>query len=188
MQAEYKTCEVVSKALHTGRKQQETARFLIVHRPLVYLLKKVLNQNQDAGLVRCPSCPKLTQKMSYGLTQTVDFVAWPLKSQPITHDWWRPTWSTIGPRKSGLPAQLTQKRSFGLTSTVDFVAWPPKTQPTAPRTGWRPTWRTIGPRKSGLLVQKIVILQIILCGAKLRERSINTLKTPWPPSGSRSRR
>jgi hypothetical protein len=38
--------------------------------------------NQDVGLVRCPSCPQLTQKMSYGLTQTVDFVAWPPKTQP----------------------------------------------------------------------------------------------------------
>ena len=31
---------------------------------------------------RCPSCPKFTQKMSFGLTQTVDFVAWPPKTQP----------------------------------------------------------------------------------------------------------
>jgi hypothetical protein len=31
---------------------------------------------------RCPSCPKLTQKMYIGLTQTVDFVAWPPKTQP----------------------------------------------------------------------------------------------------------
>ncbi len=29
---------------------------------------------------RCPSCPKLTQKMSYGLTHTVHFVAWPPKT------------------------------------------------------------------------------------------------------------
>ncbi len=47
MQAEYKTCAVVLKALRAGRNQQETARFLKVHRSLVYLLKKVLNQNQD---------------------------------------------------------------------------------------------------------------------------------------------
>ena len=85
-------------------------------------------------------------------------------------------------------SKLTQNRSFGLTRAMDFVAWPPKTQPKAPRTGWRPTWRTIGPRKSGLPVQKNVILQIISCGAKLRERSIDTLITPWPPSGPRSRR
>ncbi len=31
---------------------------------------------------RCPSCPKFTQKMSFGLTQTLDFVAWPPKTQP----------------------------------------------------------------------------------------------------------
>jgi hypothetical protein len=55
---------------------------LKVHRSLIYLLKKVLNQNQDAGLVRCPFCPKLTQKLYYGLTQTVDFVTWPPKTQP----------------------------------------------------------------------------------------------------------
>jgi hypothetical protein len=35
---------------------------------------------------------------------------------------------------------------------------------------------------------KSVILQIISCGAKLRERSIDTLTTPWPPSGPISRR
>ena len=84
--------------------------------------------------------------------------------------------------------EINTKRSFGLTRAVDFMAWPPKTQPKAPRTGWRPTWRTSGPRKSGLPVQKNVILQIISCGAKLRERPINTLITPWPPSGPRSRR
>ena len=82
MHAEYKNCAVVLKALRAGRKQQETARFLKVHRSLIYLLKKVLNQNQDAGLVRCPFCPKLTQKLYYGLTQTVDFVTWPPKTQP----------------------------------------------------------------------------------------------------------
>jgi hypothetical protein len=31
---------------------------------------------------RCPSCPKFTQKISFCLTQTVDFVAWPPKTQP----------------------------------------------------------------------------------------------------------
>jgi hypothetical protein len=49
MQAEYKTCTAVLKALRAGRNLQEIARFLKVHRSLVYLLKNVLNQNQDAG-------------------------------------------------------------------------------------------------------------------------------------------
>ena len=49
MYAEYKTCAAVLKALRAGRNLQEIAMFLKVHRSLVYLLKKVLNQNQDAG-------------------------------------------------------------------------------------------------------------------------------------------
>ncbi len=49
MYGEFKTCAVVLKALRAGRNGQETVRFLKVHRSLVYLLKKVLNQNQDAG-------------------------------------------------------------------------------------------------------------------------------------------
>ena len=49
MQAKYKTCAAVQKALRAGRNLQEIARFLKVHRSLVYLLKKVLNQYQDAG-------------------------------------------------------------------------------------------------------------------------------------------
>ncbi len=36
------------KALRSGRKPQETGRFLKVHRSLVYRLKKVLDQNLDA--------------------------------------------------------------------------------------------------------------------------------------------
>jgi hypothetical protein len=136
MQVEYKTCAVVLKALRAGRKKQETARFLKVHRSLVYLLKKVLYQNQDAGLVRCPSCPKLTQKMSYGITQTVDFVAWPPKTQPkspMTGEDQHEVPLVQGNLASQL--KINTKKVFGLTRTVDFVAWPPKTQPKAPRSG-----------------------------------------------------
>jgi hypothetical protein len=49
MSAEYETRAAVLKALRAGRKPLEIARFLKVHRSLVYRLKKVLNQNQDAG-------------------------------------------------------------------------------------------------------------------------------------------
>ncbi len=52
--------------------------------------------------------------------------------------------------------------------------------------GWRPTWKTTVCRKSCLLAHKIVILLIISCGAKLRERSINSLIAPWTPSEPRS--
>jgi hypothetical protein len=41
--------------------------------------------------------------------------------------------------------------------------------------------KTTGRRKSCLPAHRIVILLIISCGAKLRERSINSLITPWPP-------
>ncbi len=46
--AKYETRAAVPKALRAGRKPQETAWFLKVHRSLVYHLKKVLDQNQDA--------------------------------------------------------------------------------------------------------------------------------------------
>jgi hypothetical protein len=46
--AKYDTRTAVLKALRAGRKPQETGRFLKVHRSLVYRLKKVLDQNQDA--------------------------------------------------------------------------------------------------------------------------------------------
>jgi hypothetical protein len=48
MYAEYKTCAAVLKALR-ARNLQEIARFLKVYKSLIYLLKKVSNQNQDAG-------------------------------------------------------------------------------------------------------------------------------------------
>jgi hypothetical protein len=38
------------------------------------------------------------------------------------------------------------------------------------------------------LVQGNLASQFISCGAKLRERSINTFITPWPPTSPRSRR
>ena len=119
----------------------------------------------------------------------MDFVAWPPKTQPkspMTGECQHEVPLVQGNLASQL--KINTKKVFGLTRAVDFMAWPPKTQPKAPRTGWRPTWRTIGPRKSGLPVQKNVILQIISSGAKLRERSLDTLITPWPPSGPRSRR
>ncbi len=46
--ANYETRAAVPKALRAGRKPQETARCLKVHRSLVCHLKKVLDQNQDA--------------------------------------------------------------------------------------------------------------------------------------------
>jgi hypothetical protein len=127
--------------------------------------------------------------MSFGLTQTVDFVARPPKTQPkspMTGEGQHELPLVQGNLASQL--KINTQQAFWPHKAVDFVAWPPKIQPKAPRTGLRPTWRTIGPRKSGLPAHQIVILQIISCGAKLRERPINTLITPWPPSGPRSRR
>jgi hypothetical protein len=49
MYTEYKISAAVLKALRARRNLQEIARLLKVQRSLVYLLKKVLNQNQDAG-------------------------------------------------------------------------------------------------------------------------------------------
>jgi hypothetical protein len=46
-----------------------------VHRSLIYLLKKVFELKPGCWVGRCHSCPKLTQRRSFGLTWTVDFVA-----------------------------------------------------------------------------------------------------------------
>ncbi len=82
MYAEYKTSAAVLKALRARRNLQEIARLLKVHRSLVYLLKKVLNQNQDAGEADATSIQNEHKKGSFCLTQTVDFVASPPKTQP----------------------------------------------------------------------------------------------------------
>ncbi len=83
MFSEYKTCTVVLKALRAGRNWQETARFLKVHRSLYGLpFEDSFEPKSGCWVGRCPSCPKFTQKMSFGITQTVDFVAWPPKTQP----------------------------------------------------------------------------------------------------------
>ena len=44
--------------------------------------EKFVSPKPGCWVGRCPFCPKLTQKMSFGLTQPVDFVAWPPKTQP----------------------------------------------------------------------------------------------------------
>ncbi len=46
-----------------------------------------------------PPSSKLIQIRSFGLTVTVDFVAWPPKTQSkAPRTGWRPSWRTIGPR------------------------------------------------------------------------------------------
>lgn len=57
---------------------------------------------------RCHSCPKLTQKGSFGLTQTVDIQFCVLATQntaKITLDWLKANLMGHCPRKSGFPAQ-----------------------------------------------------------------------------------
>jgi hypothetical protein len=75
MSAEYETRAAVLKALRAGRKPQEIARFLKVHRSLVYRLKKVLDQSQDAGEAEITPARKQHKKRTVGLTRTADFVA-----------------------------------------------------------------------------------------------------------------
>jgi hypothetical protein len=62
------------------------------------------------------------------------------------------------------------------------------TQPKSPRLAEGQPEKTTGRRKSCLPAQKVVILKIISCRAKLRKRSINSLIAPWPPSEPRSQR
>jgi hypothetical protein len=46
-----------------------------------------------------PPSSKLIQIRSFGLTMTVEFVAWPPKTQSkAPRTGWRPSWRTIGPR------------------------------------------------------------------------------------------
>ncbi len=98
--------------------------------------EKFFSPKPGCWVGRCPSCPKLTQKMSFGITQPVDFVAWPPKTQPkspMTGEGQHEVPLVQGNLASQL--EINTKRSFGLTRAVDFMAWPPKTQPKAPRTG-----------------------------------------------------
>jgi hypothetical protein len=71
--------------------------------------------------------------MSFGLTQTVDFVAWPPKTQPKSpmtgegqHE--------VPLVQENLASQLKINtiKAFWPHKDNDFVAWPPKTQPKAP--------------------------------------------------------
>ncbi len=147
------------KALRAGRNRQEIARFLKVHRSLIYLLKKVFELKPGCWVGRCPSYPKLTQKgllASHG--QWILWPGHPKNSQnhpglvkANLKDYWS---KEIWPPSS----KLIQIRSFGLTMTVDFVAWPPKTQSKAPRTGLKAILKDRWSKESGLPVQKIVIL------------------------------
>ncbi len=75
-----------------------------------------------------------------------------------------------------------------VASWGQWILWPGQPKHSQNHPGLAGGWRTTGPRKSGLPAQKIVILRIISCGAKLRERAINSLITSWPPLGQRSQR
>jgi hypothetical protein len=69
-------------------------------------------------------------------------------------------------------SKINTKRSFCLTRTVKFVAWPPK------KANLKDHWsQEICPPSS----QDWNPL-VISCGAKLTERSMNSLMTPWPSS------
>ena len=67
-----KLLQLSKKLCAPGRNQQGIEKFLNVHRSLIYLLKKVLKLKPGCWVGRCLSCPKLTQKRSFGLTRTVD--------------------------------------------------------------------------------------------------------------------
>jgi hypothetical protein len=69
-------------------------------------LKNVLNQNQDAGEADATPVQNKHKKGSFGLTWTVDFVAWPPQNTAkITLDRLKANLMDHCPRKSGLPAQ-----------------------------------------------------------------------------------
>ncbi len=76
----------------------------------------------------------------------------------ITQDWWRPTWRTIGPRKSGLAAQNLYKKCL-LASQEQWILWPghPKHSKKHPglaevilkdhwsKVIWPPSWKDCNP-------------------------------------------
>jgi hypothetical protein len=127
---------------------------------------------------------KINTKMSYGLTQTVDFVAWPPKTQPKSpmtgegqHE--------VSLVQENLASQLkiNTKKVFWPHKESGFCSLAAQNTDKSTQDGLKTNLKDHGPRKSGLPVQKIVILQIISYGAKLRERSVNTLIISWPSSG-----
>jgi hypothetical protein len=130
---------------------------------------------------------KINKKMSFGLTQTEDFVAWPPKTQPkspmtgeVQHE--------VPLVQENLASQLkiNTKKVFWPHKDSGFCGLAAQNIAKSTQDGLKANLKDHWSRKSGLPVQKIVILQIISCGAKLRERSVNTLITSWPPSGPRS--
>jgi hypothetical protein len=80
--------------------------FLKVHRSLVYLLKKVLKQNQDAGEADAIPVSKLTQRRFFGPHTDSGFCGLTTQNTAkIILDWLKPNLMDHCPRKSGLSAQ-----------------------------------------------------------------------------------
>jgi hypothetical protein len=67
--------------LRARRNQQEIARFLKRAQDPDLPFEESFEPKPDCWLGRCHSCPKF-KKNVFGLTQTVDFVTWPPKTQP----------------------------------------------------------------------------------------------------------
>jgi hypothetical protein len=130
-----------------------------------------------------PFLSKINTKNVFGLTRTVDFVAWPPKTQPKSPR--MAEGQPEGPLVQGnLASQLkiNSKRSFFLTRTVDLCGL--ATQNTAKiaqdwlKANLKDHWsEEIWPPSS-----KECNPLDYFSGAKMRERLINSLITPWPPS------
>jgi len=65
MSAKYESRAAVLKALRAGRRPQEVASFLKVHRSSVYRLKKDLDKIQDAGKGDVPPAQKQHKKVFF---------------------------------------------------------------------------------------------------------------------------
>ena len=82
MQAEYKTCAVVLKALRARKKTTGDCNVSKSAQVPGLPFKDSFVSKPGYWGGRCHSCPKLTQKRAFGLTRTVDFVALPPQTQP----------------------------------------------------------------------------------------------------------
>jgi hypothetical protein len=102
---QHKTCAAVLKALRAGRNLQEIARFLKVHRSLVYLLKKVLNQIQDIGEADATSVQINTKKVLFATHRQWICGLATQNTAKITLEWLKANLMDHCPRKSCLPAQ-----------------------------------------------------------------------------------
>jgi hypothetical protein len=169
--------------LRAGRNQQEIARFLKRAQVPGLPFEECFEPKPGCWVGRCHSCPKLKQKMS--LASHGQWILWPGHPKQCQNHPGLAEGQPEGPLVQG-------NLAYQLKINTKKVFWPHKdsgfcglaTQNIAKiaqdwlKANLKDHWsKEIWPPSS-----KDCNPLVISCGAKLRERLINGLITPWPPS------